>query len=112
MSHDPDPRPRPPGAAAGDRAKSALLSFVRHELRTPVNAVVGYSEMLIEDADALGRPDLVPDLRKLLDCGRVLLALINEAVEAESRASERPSSATATCWPKRRPAWARSSSPT
>jgi signal transduction histidine kinase len=32
------------------RAKTALVAHMRHELRTPVNAILGYSEMLLEDA--------------------------------------------------------------
>jgi len=32
------------------RDKSDFLANMRHELRTPVNAIIGYSEMLLEDA--------------------------------------------------------------
>src|SRR5438105_13507605 len=34
-----------------------------HELRTPVNHMVGYSEMLQERAFEIGRPDLISDLQ-------------------------------------------------
>ncbi len=69
--------------SASARAKSALLAHVRHDLLAPVNAVIGYSEMLIEDAAAAGRAPLVGDLQKLLLTGRRLHVLINEAVAAE-----------------------------
>jgi class 3 adenylate cyclase len=50
---------------------------MRHELRTPVNAIIGYSEMLLEDAED-GAGSLAPDVGKILDAGRSLLRLIND----------------------------------
>ena len=32
----------------------SLLSHLRHELRTPINAIVGYSEMIIEEMEDMG----------------------------------------------------------
>lgn len=37
-------------AVAADRLKNQLLTSVSHELRTPINAIQGYSQLLIEDA--------------------------------------------------------------
>jgi class 3 adenylate cyclase/ActR/RegA family two-component response regulator len=71
--------PGEPGAApGGDRARGALLAHMRHELRTPVNAVLGYSEMLLED-DA--ESAAAGDLKKIQAAGRTLLALINEILD-------------------------------
>jgi len=50
------------------------------KLRTPVNAVMGYSELLIEDAEEGGRTELVADLRKIHQAGRQLLALVNHII--------------------------------
>jgi adenylate cyclase len=66
------------GAPGADRARGALLAHMRHELRTPVNAILGYSEMLIEDQAAGSTLD---DLRKIEAAGRTLLALINEILD-------------------------------
>jgi class 3 adenylate cyclase/FixJ family two-component response regulator len=66
------------GAPGPDRARGALLAHMRHELRTPVNAILGYSEMLIEDQAAGSTLD---DLRKIESAGRNLLALINEILD-------------------------------
>ncbi len=35
-------------AEAANRAKSTFLAKLSHELRTPMNAIIGYSEMLAE----------------------------------------------------------------
>ena len=65
------------------RAKAALLAHMRHELRTPVNAILGYSEMLLEDAQEGGRDStFVDDLQKIHAAGETLLALINEILDA------------------------------
>jgi adenylate cyclase len=65
------------------RAKAALLAHMRHELRTPVNAILGYSEMLLEDAPSAGRSaTFVDDLQKIHAAGETLLALINEILDA------------------------------
>jgi len=65
-----------------ERERAALLSHLRHELRTPVNAVLGYSEMLIEDAEGSPAEALLEDLRKVNSAGQVLLKLINELLDA------------------------------
>ena len=58
--------------------RHALPSGLIHDLRTPLNLVIGYSEMLIELAQEQGQDGFVPDLQKTLAAGRQLLALIND----------------------------------
>src|SRR5215831_18051504 len=66
-----------------DATKTALLAHMRHELRTPVNAILGYSEMLLEDAGDQGlSPAFVSDLAKIHTAGETLLALINDILDA------------------------------
>ena len=57
--------------------KSQFLANMSHELRTPMNAIIGVSEMLLEDAQDLGHDDQVEPLSRVLRAGRHLLALIN-----------------------------------
>ncbi len=57
--------------------KSQFLANMSHELRTPMNAIIGVSEMMLEDAQDLGDNDKVEPLSRILRAGRHLLALIN-----------------------------------
>jgi signal transduction histidine kinase/CheY-like chemotaxis protein len=68
-------------AEAASRAKSTFLASMSHELRTPMNAIIGYSEMLIEDAEGRGADDAVSDLRKIHSAGKHLLELINSILD-------------------------------
>ncbi len=53
---------------------------LRHDLRTPINAIKGYGEMLREDAAAEGADTLVADLDKLLGEANLLLERIDGLV--------------------------------
>jgi CheY-like chemotaxis protein len=52
-----------------------------HELRTPMNAILGYTEMLIEQAEDLKVKELTPDLSKIRAAGKHLLSLINDILD-------------------------------
>ncbi len=69
------------GARAANEAKSQFLANMSHELRTPMNAIIGYTEMLVEDAEDLGQDDFIPDLKKIHTAGKHLLALINDILD-------------------------------
>ena len=68
-------------AEDANRTKSAFLANMSHELRTPMNAIIGYSEMLIEDAEDTGNDDAIPDLKKIHSAGKHLLGLINDVLD-------------------------------
>lgn len=67
-----------PGAEGTERAHRALLAKLRHDLRTPINAILGYSEILIEDTEEGGDAVLLADLKKIHAAGSELLARVNE----------------------------------
>lgn len=54
-------------------ARRALLAHVRHEIRTPINAILGYSEMLLEDGPA----EAAADLQRIATAGRDLLGWVD-----------------------------------
>ncbi|HEY8993409.1 MAG TPA: adenylate/guanylate cyclase domain-containing protein [Lacunisphaera sp.] len=58
------------------------LSKLRHALRTPLNQIIGYSELLMESAEETGTHTLVPELQRIHSGGGELLALINDALAA------------------------------
>jgi signal transduction histidine kinase/CheY-like chemotaxis protein len=68
-------------AEEANRTKSQFLASMSHELRTPMNAIIGYSEMLIEEAEDLGQDELEPDLQKIRGAGKHLLSLINDILD-------------------------------
>ncbi|HEX2853013.1 MAG TPA: response regulator [Opitutaceae bacterium] len=68
-------------ARDANQAKSAFLAKMSHELRTPMNAIIGYSEILVEDATDRGDDGAIADLRKILSAARHLLGLINDVLD-------------------------------
>ena len=68
-------------ADQANQAKSTFLANMSHELRTPMNAILGYSEMLMEEAEDLEQEDFIPDLKKINQAGNHLLALINDVLD-------------------------------
>ncbi len=68
-------------AEKANQAKSQFLANMSHELRTPMNAIIGYSEMLMEEAEDLEQEELIPDLKKIHSAGKHLLNLINDILD-------------------------------
>jgi len=68
-------------ADTANQSKSAFLANMSHELRTPMNAILGYSEMLMEEAEDLDQEDFIPDLKKINQAGNHLLSLINDVLD-------------------------------
>ena len=69
---------------SAEPARNGWLSRLRHDLRTPLNGVIGYSEMLLEDAveELPGR--FSDELRGVLEGGKQLLATLAELLPPAS----------------------------
>jgi len=67
---------------ADRRARELFLAAKRHDLRTPINAIIGYSEMLLEDSDQ-DQTAWLGDLERIHDAGRSLLVTVNEMLDAD-----------------------------
>ena len=65
------------------RARSLHLAKARHDLRTPINHILGYCEMLQDEPPNAAWPNLHDDLQKILDGGKQLLSLVNHHFDAE-----------------------------
>lgn len=68
-------------AEEANSAKSVFLANMSHELRTPMNAIIGYSEMLLEEAKDSGQHENVSDLLKIHSSAVHLLSIINEILD-------------------------------
>lgn len=61
---------------ADRRTERALVAYVRQELSAPAIAIMGYAEMLMDDAAQAGREEITDDLQRILDASRNLHRLI------------------------------------
>jgi PAS domain S-box-containing protein len=64
-------------AESANRAKSSFLANMSHELHTPLNAIIGYGELLQEEVIDRGQAELIPDLKQICTAGHQLLALVH-----------------------------------
>ncbi|MCM1168291.1 MAG: response regulator [Ruminococcus sp.] len=66
-------------AEEANRAKSSFLSNMSHDIRTPMNAIIGFSSLLAKDAE---NPDKVREYtKKITSSGQHLLGLINDVLD-------------------------------
>ena len=66
-------------AEEANRAKSAFLSNMSHDIRTPMNAIVGFAALLARDAE---NPEKVREYtRKITASSQHLLGLINDVLD-------------------------------
>lgn len=68
-------------AEQANQAKGRFIAGASHELRTPLHAIIGYSELLEEECADRGLKDMIPDLIKIRNSGRVLLELVNDLLD-------------------------------
>jgi uncharacterized protein YjbI with pentapeptide repeats len=61
---------------------------VRHDLRTQLNQIIGYSDLLVDEARQRKLDDLLPDLEKIHTAGLRLLGLINAHVDPVTRRAD------------------------
>lgn len=66
-------------AQIANSSKTTFLSNMSHDIRTPMNAILGFTRLLEENAD---RPEKVREYtRKILVSGQHLLSLINDILD-------------------------------
>jgi class 3 adenylate cyclase/CheY-like chemotaxis protein len=71
----------------------------RHDLRTPVNQILGYAELLEEELEDRGLTELIPDLKKIQTAAKNQIELINRVLappEAGTTAAPAAGPATMT----------------
>ncbi|MBO5621066.1 MAG: hybrid sensor histidine kinase/response regulator, partial [Butyrivibrio sp.] len=65
-------------AKSASEAKSRFLSSVSHEIRTPINAVLGFDEMILRESTD---ENILGYARDIQGSGKTLLALINDILD-------------------------------
>ena len=62
-------------------AKTQFLHNVSHDIRTPMNAILGYSELMKNELNDNDLPKVVEHLNKLQKAGNILLSIINNVLD-------------------------------
>jgi len=88
-------------AARQDRLQSAWpdpaeptrqdsMANLAHNLKTPINHIIGYCALLREEAEDGGLGDYLPDLQRIHAAGRELMASVNEHLTVDPRKGQGP----------------------
>jgi signal transduction histidine kinase len=69
-------------AETANLSRSIFLAKMSHEFRTPLNAVIGYSELLLEHGQDTGADEQkMSDLKRINTAGQHLLALVTDVLD-------------------------------
>lgn len=61
--------------------KSLFIANVGHEFRTPLNAIIGYTELLIESSNIADQKEELEDLNRIRTSGKYLLELVDNLMD-------------------------------
>jgi adenylate cyclase len=62
----------------------SLIANLDYQARAPLNGVIGYSEILLENAVDKGQKEITPDLEKIHAAGKLFLARLNNIIDFSS----------------------------
>lgn len=66
---------------AADRDRAAFLAAVSHELRSPLNAILGFADILMTEVDGPLTPESREEVEQIRGSGKHLADLINDILE-------------------------------
>lgn len=76
-------------AEQSSRAKTMFLSGISHEMRTPLNAVIGLADLLQDDAEKSGNATQAEYASRIMEAGETLLATVEKTVHFADVAARR-----------------------
>src|SRR5947208_8533510 len=86
MSSDGQGSVSPAGGASDNRGEKRKSSGnLKHELRTPLNHIIGYCEMLIEQAQDDGLDSFIADLNRIHSAGELLVGVVDDLCDPAGR---------------------------
>ena len=62
-------------------AKTSFLHNMSHDIRTPMNAVLGYAQLMKDELKGKGMPETSEHLEKLQQSGNLLLSILNNVLD-------------------------------
>ena len=62
-------------------AKTRFLNNVSHDIRTPMNVILGYAQLMENELKGKGLPETVEHLEKLQQSGDLLLSILNNVLD-------------------------------
>ncbi len=62
-------------------AKTRFLNNMSHDIRTPMNAILGYAQLMEDELKGKGLPETSAHLEKLQQSGNLLLSIINNVLD-------------------------------
>ncbi len=68
-------------AEAASLAKTRFLNNMSHDIRTPMNAILGYAQLMEDELKGKDLPETSEHLKKLQQSGNLLLAIINNVLD-------------------------------
>ena len=77
-------RPNRRAIVSGGRLEHAVAAFLRQEFGASVTAIIGFVDILIEDARRHDLAEFIPDLERMRQAATQLSSLIDEAVSGGS----------------------------
>ena len=70
-------------------AKTRFLNNMSHDIRTPMNAILGYAQLMEEELKGKDLPETSDHLEKLRQSGNLLLSIINNVLDMPGLRAER-----------------------
>ena len=62
-------------------AKTRFLNNMSHDIRTPMNAILGYARLMVNELKGKNLPEISEYLKKLQQSGNLLLSIINNVLD-------------------------------